>query len=128
MKSGLPGSEIMSPNKKVIESYFGGKGTEYGRLLADDVELIEWADGVPATGVVTRGKAAYIENRGDGGGHGVQVHRMTEEGNVVIVEGTARGTNPDRGPWTVEFIDIFEVENGKIKRLTSFGVSVKNPA
>jgi hypothetical protein len=59
-------SEVMSPNKKVIESYFAGPGTGYARLLADAVELVEWADGVPASGVRTRGKAAFLENRGTG--------------------------------------------------------------
>lgn len=115
----------MSSNKQVIESYFASKGTEYGRLLADDVELVEWGDGVPATGVRTQGNAAFIENRGQRK-YPVQIVRMTEENNVVIVEGTARGPKKEGGFWRVQFCDIFELESGKVKRLSSFGAEVKD--
>lgn len=117
----------MSSNRKVIESYFASKGTEYGRLLADDVELVEWVDGVPATGVRTQGKAAFIENRGQRE-YPVQITRMTEENNVVVAEGTARGPKKEGGSWTVQFCDIFELENGQVKRLSSFGAEVKDSA
>jgi uncharacterized protein len=114
----------MSPNKKVIESYFASTGTDYAQWLADDVELVEWADGVPASGVRTQGKAAYVENRG-AREYRTEITRMTEENNVVLAEGTAHGTKKEGGSWTVQFCDIFELENGKVKRLTSFGASVK---
>jgi len=116
----------MSPNKKVVESYYASTGTEYGRLLADDVELVEWADGVPAAGVQTHGKAAFLQNRGTRD-YETRITRMTEENNVVVVEGTARGAKKEGGFWTVQFCDFFELENGKVKRLTSFGASVKDP-
>jgi uncharacterized protein len=114
----------MSPNKSLVESYFASKGTDYARLLSDDVELIEWADGVPASGVRTHGKSAFVENRG-GREYQTEVSRMTEEDNVVVVEGTARGTKENGDPWTVQFLDIFELESGKVKRLIAFGVSVR---
>jgi uncharacterized protein len=116
----------MSSNKSVIESYFSSKGTDYARLLADDVELIEWTDGAPASGVRTRGRAAYVENRG-GREYETTISRMTEENNVVVAEGTARGVSKEGGAWRVEFVDIFEIENGKIRRLSAFGNSVKEP-
>jgi hypothetical protein len=114
----------MSPNKKLVESYFASKGTDYARVLSDEVELIEWGEGVPASGVRTRGRSAFVENRGSRE-YETQISRMTEEDNVVVVEGTARGNKDDGKPWVVQFLDIFELENDKVKRLIAFGVSVQ---
>ena len=117
----------MTPNKKIIEAYYASKGTEYAGCLADDVELVEWADGVPPKGIQTHGKTAFVENRGTRD-YGTEIARMTEENNVVVVEGTARGAKKDGGSWQVEFCDIFELENGKVNRLRAFGASVKDGA
>jgi uncharacterized protein len=114
----------MTPNKRLVESYYASTGTEYASLLADDVELVDWDIGVPPSGAVTRGKAAYVENRGSRKFRS-QIARMTEEGNVVVVEGDARGTKKDGTPWTVHFCDIYEIENGKVKRVSTFGVDLK---
>ena len=116
---------VSSPNKKVVEGYFASTGTDYARLLSDDVELVEWADGVPASGARTQGKAAFVHSRGHREFR-TQIARMTEENNVVFAEGTARGAKKEGGFWTVQFVDIFELENGLVKRLTSFGASVKD--
>ena len=117
----------MSSNKQVVQSYFDSKGTDYSRLLADDVDLIEWVDGGPASGVVTHGKAAYVENRG-ARNYETQIVRMTEENDVVLVEGVARGAKKEGGFWRVQFCDIFELKNGKIQRLSGFGVAVQDAA
>jgi len=114
----------LSPNKKVVESYFSSQGTEYAALLADDVELVEWASGVPATGAVTKGRAAFVQDRGSRE-YQREISRMTEEGNVVVAEGFARGFKKDGGRWTVHFCDIFELEQGKVKRLSSLGFDVQ---
>jgi uncharacterized protein len=116
-----------SANKKIVESYYSSKGTEYARILADDVELVDWDPGVPATGAVTKGKSAYVQNRGNREFKS-QIVRMTEEGNVVVVEGFARGHKEGRGPWTVRFCDIYELEDGKVKRVSTHGVEVKERA
>ncbi|MGC1836858.1 MAG: nuclear transport factor 2 family protein, partial [Candidatus Acidiferrales bacterium] len=114
----------MSGNKDVIGAYFASTGTEYSRLLADDIELVEWAEGVPPSGVRTRGKAAFVENRGNREFQ-TQLTRITEENNVVVVEGMARGAKKEGGFWMVQFCDVFELEDGKVKKLTSLGVGVK---
>jgi limonene-1,2-epoxide hydrolase len=116
----------MSSNQQVVEAYFASTGTEYARVLAEDVELIEWADGGPASGVRTLGKAAFVENRGTREFQ-TQILRMTSAGSVVVVEGVARGAKKEGGSWTVRFCDIFEVEDGKVARLNAFGASVKEP-
>jgi SnoaL-like domain len=117
----------LSPNKKIVESYFYSKGTGYAPLLVEDVELVDWDAGVPASGAVTGGKAAFVQNRGNREFKS-QITRMTEEANVVVAEGFARGTKKEGGTWTVHFCDTFEIENGKVKRISSHGVDVKEPA
>ncbi|MFZ0831268.1 MAG: nuclear transport factor 2 family protein [Thermoplasmata archaeon] len=115
----------MSPNKKLIETYLATTDkSSLGPLLADDVEWVEWGDGVPATGVITRGKEAYLKNYGDDSLRG-EVHRLTEENNVIVAEGTAHVTKKDGSSLSVRFVDIFELENGKIKRKSSFGALIK---
>jgi uncharacterized protein len=117
----------MGSNKKLIETYLNTTDrSKIGPMLADDIEWVEWANGVPASGAVTRGKKAYIENYGEDQLTD-EIHRITEEGNVVVVEGTAHVTKKDGGRLTVRYVDIFELENGKIKRKSSFGAMLKDP-
>ncbi len=118
----------MSQNKKIIETYLATRDrSKIGPLLADDVEWVEWVDGVPASGARTKGKAAFIQNFGDDELQS-EVARMTEENNVVVAEGTARVHKKEGGILTVRFCDIFELEKGKVKRLNSFGALVKDSA
>ncbi len=115
----------MSPNKKVVENYLATTDkSQLGPLLADDVEWVEWGDGVPASGVITRGKEAFINNYGDDDLRD-EVARLTEENNVVVAEGTAHVTKKDGRAFSVRFVDIFELESGKIKRKSSFGALLK---
>jgi uncharacterized protein len=117
-----------SPNKKLIESYLAATDkSKLGSLLADDVEWVEWVDGVPASGSITRGKEAHMKNYGDDKLRG-ELHRLTEENNVVVAEGTAHVTKKDGSSLSVRYVDIFEVEHGKIKRKQSFGALIKGPA
>jgi len=118
---------LLSPNKTLVASYYASKGTEYARLLADDVVLIDWDIGAPLTGAVTKGKAAYVRNR-QSREFECEITRMTEEGNVVVVEGFARGRKHEGGIWTVHFCDVYEIENGKFKRISTHGVDLKEPA
>ena len=117
----------MSPNKKIIETYLASADrSKVASLLMDDVEWIEWGDGVPASGARTRGRTAFIQNFGDDELRS-EITRMTEENNVVVAEGTARGTKKDGQRLSVRFVDIFEREQGKVKRLNSFGALLKEP-
>ena len=123
-----PFAAAMSPNKKVIEAHMTAPDrSKAAEFLADDVEWIEWGDGVPPTGVRTRGKAAFVQNYGDDELR-AEIARMTEEGNVVVVEGTAHVHKKDGSKLSVRFCDIFELEHGKIKRKSSFGALLKDSA
>ena len=126
---GLAGMwRLMPSNKKVVETYLStADRAARGPLLADDVEWVEWVDGVPASGAVVRGKEAYLNNYGDNQLRS-EVWRLTEENNVVVAEGTAHVTKKDGGALSVRFVDIFELDHGKIKRKSSFGALLKPPA
>jgi uncharacterized protein len=118
----------MSANKKLVETYLATTDkSKLGGLLTDDVEWVEWGDGVPASGAVTRGKEAHIKNYGDDELRG-EIHRLTEENNVVIAEGTAHVTKKDGRTFSVRFVNIFEIENGKIRRKSSFGALLQDAA
>jgi uncharacterized protein len=118
----------MSPNKKVVEAHQTAKDrSKAAEYLADDVEWIEWGDGVPVTGVRTRGKAAFIQNYGDDEITD-EILRMTEENNVVVLEGVAHVHKKDGRNFAVRYCNIFELENGKIKRKSSFGALLKASA
>lgn len=122
----LGAAASMSANKKLIETYLATSDkSKLGQLLTDDVEWIEWGDGVPATGAITRGKADFIKNYGNDELRG-EVTRLTEENNVVVAEGTAHVTKKDGRTFRVQYCNIFELENGKIKRKSSFGALVKD--
>jgi uncharacterized protein len=119
-----PTMTVLSPNKELVASYYASRGTQYARLLADDVVLIDWDIGAPLTGAVTKGKEAYVRNRQNREFES-EITRMTEENNVVVVEGFARGTKEDGGSWTVHFCDVYEIENGKFQRISTHGVDLK---
>jgi uncharacterized protein len=116
----------MTPNKKVVEAYLASR-SNVPPLLADDAEWVEWGDGVPASGVRTQGKAAFVQGLGDSI-VGTEVTRMIEENNVVVAEGRVRATKKEGGFAWYQFCDIFELENGKVKRLSSYAAAVEPPA
>lgn len=55
----------VSPNKKLVEAHVAAKPAKAVEVLTDDFVWTEWADGVPADGVQTRGKAAFVQGFGD---------------------------------------------------------------
>ncbi len=114
----------MTPNKKVVEAYLTTPDrSKIAPLLTDDVEWIEWVDGVPATGGRTQGKAAFIQNFGDDELR-CEITRLTEEGDVVVAEGIVRVHKKDGKNLRVRFCDIFELQTGKVRRLNSFGALI----
>ena len=114
-----------SPNKKIVATYLERDLSKIDSLVADDVEWVEWVDGVPGTGSRNKGKAAIAQNIGDDRLRN-EITRMTEEGNVVIAEGVCHVTRKDGSRLNVRFCNIFELENGKIKRQDSFGALLKD--
>lgn len=125
----------MSSNKDIVEAYMTSmsKGDRAGVLscLAEDVEWIEWYNGVPISGDRHQGKDAFNENLGEpetGPKLREEVTRLTEERDVVVAEGTAHVSMKDGSSLTFKYCDIFELENGKVKRLSSFTAKIKDTA
>jgi uncharacterized protein len=117
----------VSANKKLVETYLSASDkSKLGPLLADDVEWVEWGNGVPPSGIVTRGREAHLQNLGDDEITD-EILRLTEEGNVVVAEGIAHVTKKDGSRLSVRYVDIFELEHGRVKRKSSFGAMLKDP-
>jgi len=55
---------------------------------------------------------------------GIQVDKMIEEGSVVVAEGLAHIYKKDGAKVDVQFCDIFEFEEEKVKRITAYGAVV----
>ena len=55
----------------------------------------------------------------------ITISRMVEENDIVIAEGSVRIRKRDGGFLKAVFCDVFAMQNGKIKRLTSYLIEVK---
>ena len=108
-------------NKHVIEQYMAGfRVTDHALILSCLTDDVEWE--IPGM-FHSRGKAAFdreIENDAFVGHPDIVVTRMIEEGNVVVAEGSVRTQKREGGELRLRFCDVFDMEGGKIKRLTSY--------
>jgi uncharacterized protein len=114
----------MSPNKKVVETYLTSLGNldwpAVAACLADDVERVEWADGFAESGLPVRGKDAVLKGLEAPQKFQIRVLRMTEEDNVVATEEQVRVPMKEGGLFIGRACGIFELENGKLKRMSSW--------
>jgi uncharacterized protein len=121
----------MTPNKKVVTTYLASLGNldwpAVAACLADDVERIEWADGFPASGTPVRGKAAVLKELEAPHRFEIRTVRMTEEDNVVATESVVRVPMQDGSFFVGRTCGIFELENGKLKRMSSWVAEDKHP-
>jgi ketosteroid isomerase-like protein len=116
---------MMTDNKKAVEKYMEGFRRSDHQLilecLTDDVVRI-------MPGVYEhKGKEAFdreIENENFVGSPTVQIKHLTEEGDVVIAEGAVQGRMKNGNSLDAVFCDVFEMEGGKIRRLTSYLMSL----
>jgi ketosteroid isomerase-like protein len=92
--------------------------------LTDDVEWL-----LPGM-FHLKGKEAFdreIENPAFVGRPAITVTRLMEEGDVVVAEGHVRAARRDGGNLHAVFCDVFEMQDGKIRRLISYLMEVKEP-
>ena len=115
----------MRTNKQLVEAHMSATPATAAEYLTDDFEWIEWADGVPPGGARTRGKLAFVKSFGDDELRD-DIQRVTEQGNVVVVEGVAHVTKKDGKKFDVQFCNVFEIEDGKIKRKSSYAALLKD--
>jgi ketosteroid isomerase-like protein len=116
----------MKPNKETVERYMAAfqKGDHAGVLdcLSEDVE---WD--VPGW-FQLKGKVAFdkeIENPAFVGRPTITVTRLTEENDVVVAEGAVRSQKAAGGLLNAQFCDVFEMRAGKIQRLVSYLMELK---
>lgn len=129
--SHVPASEpetAATPNKKIVEDYMEGfRRSDHAAILACLTEDVEWI----LPGSRLGGKAAFdkeIENPAFTGRPVIHITRLTEENNVVIAEGRVQASRKDGPRLHAAFCDVFEFENGKIRRLTSYLMEIPAPA
>jgi uncharacterized protein len=111
----------LTENKRTIEQYMAGfRATDHARILSCLTDDMEWE--IPGM-FHSRGKAAFdkeIEHDAFVGHPDIVVTRMIEEENVVVAEGSIRTQKRDGSGLRLRFCDVFVMEAGKIKHLTSY--------
>src|SRR5688500_9358052 len=116
----------MSRNKSTVEKYIHGfNKSDHDQILSCLTDDIEWL--MPGSFRLV-GKDAFdkeIENDAFTGSPTVKIIRMIEETDVVVAEGTVRVEWKSGGFLSAVFCDVFEMEDSKIKRLTTYLVSLK---
>lgn len=115
----------MSTNKETVDIYIDGfNKSDHAQILDCLTQDVEWIIPGAFHGV---GKAEFdkeIENDAFVGRPTVVISRLTEENDVVIAEGKVTGARKDGGKLNAVFCDVFEMQDGKIKRLTSYLVQL----
>ena len=116
----------MTPNKQTVQKYMDAfTRTDHAEILSCLTEDVEWI--LPGAFHLT-GKAAFdkeIENEAFVGSPAIQVTRLTEEDDVVVAEGKVRATKREGGVLSLVFCDVFEMREGKVRRLISYLMEVK---
>ena len=111
----------MSENKKTIAAYMDGfRASDHALVLSCLTDDVEWI--LPGA-FHLRGKEAFdreIENEAFVGSPRISVTRMTEENDVVVAEGSVQTQRKEGPVLTLAFCDVFEMRDGKIRRLISY--------
>ena len=112
---------VMSENKKTIAAYMDGfRASDHALVLSCLTDDVEWI--LPGA-FHLRGKEAFdreIENEAFVGSPRISVTRVTEENDVVVAEGSVETQRKDGTVLTLAFCDVFEMRDGKIRRLISY--------
>jgi ketosteroid isomerase-like protein len=111
----------MSINKDTVHQYMEGfNAGDHKKILECLTENIVWD--MPGFFHLS-GKEAFdkeIENDNFEGKPIINIIRMTEENNVVIAEGSVQCKIKTGGNLDALFCDVFQMENGKIKQITTY--------
>ena len=116
----------MTLNKRTVEAYMDGfRKTDRLHILSCLTDDVEWV--IPGVFHV-RGKddfAKHIVDEGFVGHPLITVSRLTEEDNVVVAEGAVRAPKQDGGLLNLVFCVVFDMRDGKIRRLVSYLMETK---
>ena len=118
----------MSINKETVRKYVEGFcKSDHAMVLSCLTDDVKWL--IPGMFEI-QGKVAFdkeIENDAFTGSPVIQIKRLIEEDNIVIAEGSVHSKMKNGGLLDAVFCDVFEMEGGKIKQLTSYLMD-KNPS
>ena len=110
-----------SRNKKVVSDYMDGFNLgDHHKILSCLTEDVVWE--MPGV-YYHSGKEAFdkeIENEAFEGKPTINVVRIVEESDIVVAEGTVQGKRKGGDLFNAVFCDVFHMNNGKIKKLTSY--------
>lgn len=116
----------MTTNKRTIEAYMEGfRKTDRSQILSCLDDDVEWV--IPGAFHV-HGKDEFAKHIVDDGFIGqptITVGRMIEADDVVVVEGFVRAPKADGTFLDLVFCDVFDMRQGKIRRLISYLVETK---
>lgn len=116
----------MSENKSTVDRYMDGfRASDHEQILSCLTDDVEWI--LPGA-FHHHGKDAFdreIENDAFIGPPVIEVHRVTEESDVVVAEGVVHARRRDGTLLKLAMCDVFEMHDGKIRRLTSYLMEVK---
>ena len=116
----------MSRNKQTVQRYMNAfNKSDHAEILSCLTDDVEWV--MPGAFHLT-GKLAFdkeIENDAFVGSPTIRVTRMTEEHDVVVAEGSVRSARRDGGLLNAVYCDVFEMQDAKIRCLTSYLMEVK---
>jgi ketosteroid isomerase-like protein len=116
-----------SANKRTVEKYMDGfRRSDHQQVLSCLTDDVEWV--IPGAFHI-KGKDAFdkeIENPAFVGSPVITVTRLTEEGDVVVAEGSVRSARRDGGSLHAVFCDVFEMRDAKIRRLISYLMEIKS--
>jgi ketosteroid isomerase-like protein len=111
----------MSQNKKTVQQYMDGfNATDHAKILDCLTDDVVW---VMPGNYHHEGKEAFdkeIENPNFTGKPIIKIFKMIEENDVVVAEGAVTCSFKNGDLLDAVFCDIFEMRNGKIKKLTSY--------
>jgi ketosteroid isomerase-like protein len=117
-----------SANKRTVEKYMDAfRRSDHQEILSCLTDDIEWV--IPGAFHI-KGKDAFdqeIENPAFVGRPVITVTRLTEDGDVVVAEGSVRSARRDGGQLHAVFCDVFEMRDAKIRRLISYLMELKSP-
>lgn len=118
----------MTPNQATVQAYLEGfRTTDRDLILSCLTDDVEWV--IPGAFHV-RGKEAFAGHIVDEGFTGqpvIGVTRLIEADEVVVAEGTVLAPRSDGTVMSLVFCDVFDLRGGKIRRLVSYLMEVKQP-
>ena len=111
----------MTENKKTVQRYMDGfVAGDHEMILSCLTDDVVWD--MPGNFHLT-GKEAFdkeVGNENFVGVPSIQVIRMIEEDNIVVAEGAVQSKMKTGGMLDAVFCDVFHMDEGKIKQLTSY--------